>query len=144
MTPAFQWLVSGVELPSLDYQQLEQWIARVASALSRQVHSLNYIFCSDDKILSVNREFLQHDYYTDVITFDNCMGMMLRGDIFISLDTVRSNAVLVGTDYYTELRRVIIHGVLHLCGINDKGPGERKIMERHENDALAVLASMCH
>ncbi|MCX4263466.1 MAG: rRNA maturation RNase YbeY [Muribaculaceae bacterium] len=144
MTPAFQWLVSGVELPSLDYQQLEQWIARVASALSRQVHSLNYIFCSDDKILSVNREFLQHDYYTDVITFDNCMGMMLRGDIFISLDTVRSNAVLVGTDYDTELRRVIIHGVLHLCGINDKGPGERKIMERHENDALAVLASMCH
>ena len=144
MTPAFQWLVSGVELPSLDYQQLEQWIARVASALSRQVHSLNYIFCSDDKILSVNREFLQHDYYTDVITFDNCMGMMLRGDIFISLDTVRSNAVLVGTDYDTELRRVIIHGVLHLCGINDNGPGERKIMERHENDALAVLASMCH
>lgn len=144
MTPAFQWLVSGVELPSLDYQQLEQWIARVASALSRQVHSLNYIFCSDDKILSVNREFLQHDYYTDDITFDNCMGMMLRGDIFISLDTVRSNAVLVGTDYDTELRRVIIHGVLHLCGINDKGPGERKIMERHENDALAVLASMCH
>ncbi len=144
MTPAFQWLVSGVELPSLDYQQLEQWIARVASALSRQVHSLNYIFCSDDKILSVNREFLQHDYYTDVITFDNCMGMMLRGDIFISLDTVRSNAVLVGTDYDTELCRVIIHGVLHLCGINDKGPGEREIMERHENDALAVLASMCH
>ncbi len=144
MTPAFQWLVSGVELPSLDYQQLEQWIARVASALSRQVHSLNYIFCSDDKILSVNREFLQHDYYTDVITFDNCMGMMLRGGIFISLDTVRSNAVLVGTDYDTELCRVIIHGVLHLCGINDKGPGEREIMERHENDALAVLASMCH
>jgi len=144
MTPAFQWLVSGVELPSLDYQQLEQWIARVASALSRQVHSLNYIFCSDDKILSVNREFLQHDYYTDVITFDNCMGMMLCGDIFISLDTVRSNAVLVGTDYDTELCRVIIHGVLHLCGINDKGPGEREIMERHENDALAVLASMCH
>lgn len=142
MTPAFQWLASGVELPNLDYQQLEQWIARVASALSRQVHSLNYIFCSDDKILSVNREFLQHDYYTDVITFDNCMGMMLRGDIFISLDTVRSNAVLVGTDYDTELRRVIIHGVLHLCGINDKGPGEREIMERHENVALALLSSM--
>lgn len=127
MTPAFQWLVSGVELPSLDYQQLEQWIARVASALSRQVHSLNYIFCSDDKILSVNREFLQHDYYTDVITFDNCMGMMLRGDIFISLDTVRSNAVLVGTDYDTELRRVIIHGVLHLCGINDKARANTRL-----------------
>lgn len=142
MTPAFQWIASGVELPSLDYQQLEQWIARVAIGHNRTVLSLNYIFCNDDEILSVNREFLQHDYYTDIITFDNCLGRMLRGDLFISLDTVKSNAELVGSDYDTELRRVIIHGVLHLCGINDKGPGEREIMERNENDALALLASM--
>lgn len=142
MTPAFQWLASGVELPNLDYQQLEQWIARVANAHDRGVLSLNYIFCDDDEILRVNREFLQHDYFTDIITFDNCLGKMLRGDIFISLDTVRSNSELVGSDYDSELRRVIIHGVLHLCGINDKGPGEREIMERHENDALALLASM--
>ena len=104
--------------------------------------SLNYIFCDDDEILRVNREFLQHDYFTDIITFDNCLGKMLRGDIFISLDTVRSNSELVGSDYDSELRRVIIHGVLHLCGINDKGPGEREIMERHENVALALLSSM--
>lgn len=142
MTPAFQWLASGVELPNLDYQQLVQWIARVANAHDRGVLSLNYIFCDDDEILRVNREFLQHDYFTDIITFDNCLGKMLRGDIFISLDTVRSNSELVGSDYDSELRRVIIHGVLHLCGINDKGPGEREIMERHENDALALLASM--
>ena len=142
MTPAFQWLASGVELPNLDYQQLEQWIARVANAHDRAVLALNYMFCDDDEILRVNREFLQHDYFTDIITFDNCLGKMLRGDIFISLDTVRSNSELVGSDYDSELRRVIIHGVLHLCGINDKGPGEREIMERHENVALALLSSM--
>lgn len=139
MTPAFQWIVSGVERPKLDYQQLEQWIAQVAQAHNRSVHSLNYIFCDDEEILRVNRQYLSHDYYTDIITFDNCLGTLLRGDMYISLDTVRSNAEGLGVDYDRELLRVIIHGVLHLCGINDKGPGEREIMERHENDALAML-----
>lgn len=139
MTPAFQWIVSGVERPKLDYQQLEQWIAQVAQAHNRSVHSLNYIFCDDEEILRVNRQYLSHDYYTDIITFDNCLGTLLRGDMYISLDTVRTNAEGLGVDYDRELMRVIIHGVLHLCGINDKGPGEREVMERHENDALAML-----
>lgn len=139
MTPAFQWIVSGVERPKLDYQQLEQWIVQVAQAHNRSVHSLNYIFCDDEEILRVNRQFLNHDYYTDVITFDNCLGSLLRGDMYISLDTVRSNAEGLGVEYDRELLRVIIHGVLHLCGINDKGPGEREIMEKHENDALNLL-----
>lgn len=142
MTPAFQWIASGVETPALDYAQLEQWIARVAEAHGRQALSLNYIFCDDEKILEVNRQFLNHDYYTDIITFDNCLGTMLRGDMFISLDTVRTNAEGIGAEYDTELKRVIIHGVLHLCGINDKGPGEREIMERHENEALALLGTI--
>ena len=118
MTPAFQWIVSGVERPKLDYQQLEQWIVQVAQAHNRSVHSLNYIFCDDEEILRVNRQFLNHDYYTDVITFDNCLGSLLRGDMYISLDTVRSNAEGLGVEYDRELLRVIIHGVLHLCGIN--------------------------
>ncbi len=139
MTPAFQWIVSGVERPKLDYQQLEQWIVQVAQAHNRSVHSLNYIFCDDEEILRVNRQFLNHDYYTDVITFDNCLGSLLRGDMYVSLDTVRSNAEGLGVEYDRELLRVIIHGVLHLCGINDKGPGEREIMEQHENDALNLL-----
>ena len=139
MTPAFQWIVSGVERPKLDYQQLEQWIAQVAQAHNRSVHSLNYIFCDDEEILRINRQYLSHDYYTDIITFDNCLSTLLRGDMYISLDTVRTNAEGLGVDYDRELLRVIIHGVLHLCGINDKGPGEREIMERHENDALAML-----
>lgn len=142
MTPTFQWIANGVDKPDLDYARLEEWIARVAEAHGRRALSLNYIFCEDEKILEVNRQFLNHDYYTDIITFDNCMGVMLRGDMFISLDTVRSNAESIGADYETELKRVIVHGVLHLCGINDKGPGEREIMERHEDDALALLGTM--
>ena len=142
MTPAFQWIASGVETPALDYAQLEQWIARVAEAHGRQALSLNYIFCDDEKILEVNRQYLNHDYYTDIITFDNCLGTMLRGDMFISLDTVRTNAEGIGAEYDTELKRVIIHGVLHLCGINDKGPGEREIMESHEDEALRMLGDI--
>ena len=98
-----------------------------------------YIFCDDEKILEVNREYLQHDYYTDIITFDYCEGDTISGDLFISLDTVKSNSELVGATYEQELFRVIIHGILHLCGINDKGPGEREIMEACENKALAML-----
>ncbi len=89
--------------------------------------------------MEVNRRYLQHDYYTDIITFDYCEGNRLSGDLFISIDTVHSNAELLGTKYDTELHRVIIHGVLHLCGINDKGPGEREIMEAEEDKALAML-----
>ena len=139
MTPAFQWLSSGVTLPELDYKQLERWLVQDAAAHNRMVRSLNYIFCNDDKILEVNIQFLDHHYFTDIITFDDCVGRLLRGDIFISLDTVASNADMLGNDYMRELHRVIVHGVLHLCGINDKGPGEREVMERAEDEALAML-----
>ena len=134
-----QWLADGVELPALDYDALQSWILEVARLHAKIVGELTYIFCDDVKILEVNRQYLQHDYFTDIITFDYTRGQLLRGDMFISLDTVLTNAESVGSDYDTELKRVIIHGVLHLCGINDKGPGEREIMELHENEALALL-----
>lgn len=139
MTNSFQWLNDGVEMPGIDFENVEAWIIEVARRHGKIVGALNYIFCNDEKILEVNREFLQHDYFTDIITFDNTRGRMINGDIFISLDTVRSNARLVNEPYIKELHRVIVHGVLHLCGINDKGPGEREIMESHENDALSIL-----
>lgn len=139
MINSFQWLSRGTELPAINFAQTQEWIIRVAKSHGRIVGDITYIFCDDDEILKVNREFLQHDYYTDIITFDYTRGKLISGDIFISLDTVRSNAELVGTDYAVELNRVIIHGILHLCGINDKGPGEREIMERNENEALALL-----
>ena len=94
---------------------------------------------NDEKILEVNNEYLGHDYYTDVITFDYDEDDVINGDIVISLDTVRTNAEQFGKTYDDELHRVIIHGILHLCGINDKGPGEREIMEENENKALALL-----
>ena len=126
-------------MPDIDTSALEGWIVEVARRHDRIVGSLTYIFCDDEKILEVNRRFLQHDYYTDIITFDYSRRRMISGDMFISLDTVATNAEKVSASYDSELHRVIIHGVLHLCGINDKGPGEREIMEMHENDALSLL-----
>ncbi|MDD6758912.1 MAG: rRNA maturation RNase YbeY, partial [Paraprevotella sp.] len=98
----------------------------------------NYVFVDDERILEVNRQFLSHDYYTDIITFDYTHQKVISGDLYISLDTVRTNADMLGQPYERELHRVIIHGILHLCGINDKGPGEREIMEAAENEALCM------
>lgn len=142
MKANIQWLSDGVPLPEIDYARIENWIVAVARTHGKIVGSLSYIFCNDPRILEVNVQFLQHDYFTDIITFDTCVGRLLRGDMFISLDTVATNAQGVGETYDRELLRVIIHGVLHLCGIDDKGPGEREIMEQHENDALALLDAM--
>ena len=126
----------GVEMPAIKKSKTTEWIKAVAATYEKRVGEIAYIFCSDEKILEVNRQYLQHDYYTDIITFDYCEGNRLSGDLFISLDTVRTNAKQFGSDYETELHRVIIHGILHLCGINDKGPGEREIMEKAEIKAL--------
>ncbi|MBJ2184107.1 MAG: rRNA maturation RNase YbeY [Muribaculaceae bacterium] len=139
MTPAFQWICDGVQLQGVDTRRLEQWIEQVVAAHNRFLGPVSYIFCNDDRILEVNRQFLNHDYFTDIITFDYSHWRVVSGDMFISLDTVRTNAEQVGASYDRELLRVIVHGILHLCGINDKGPGEREIMERHEDEALAML-----
>ena len=129
----------GVKMPAIKRREITAWIKKVAASYNKKVGDIAYIFCDDEKILEVNREYLQHDYYTDIITFDYCEGETISGDLFISLDTVRSNSELVSETYDRELLRVIIHGVLHLCGINDKGEGEREIMEEKENKALAML-----
>ena len=136
------YTTDGVEMPSFDTQRIENWIVSVARGFGKTVGAVTYIFCNDDKILEVNRKYINHDYYTDVITFDYSRPMRISGDVFISLDTVRSNAILLGKTYDNELMRVIIHGILHLCGVDDKGPGEREIMERHEDEALASLSNM--
>lgn len=132
----------NIHLPNLDYDRIRKWILQVAGSYNRIVGDINYLFVDDEKILQVNREFLQHDYYTDIITFDRSRRRMIAGDIVLSLDTVRSNAELVGSAYLDELHRVIIHGILHLCGINDKGPGERAIMEANENKALVLFDNL--
>lgn len=121
---------------------ISRWVKAVAQAHGRTVGDIAYIFVDDERILDVNRQYLQHDYYTDIITFDYDEGDSINGDLFISLDTVRTNAEGLGQTYQRELHRVIIHGILHLCGINDKGPGEREIMEAAEDRALALLEQL--
>lgn len=138
-----------VKLPRLDFDAITNWIGEVAARHKFNVGRLSYLFCDDEYILAANRQFLGHDYYTDIITFDytrlyqkpDAEGRVgvIAGDMIISLDTVKTNAEKEDETYGRELLRVIIHGVLHLCGINDKGPGEREIMEKNENDALALL-----
>lgn len=142
MTEKIQIVCKNVDRPSIDFDKIEKWIGEVAKSHNRIVGPLTYIFCNDEKIIEVNREFLQHDYYTDIITFDYSRGKLISGDMFISLDTVASNAEMLGVAYLAELHRVIIHGVLHLCGINDKGEGEREIMEMFENEALTLLSDL--
>jgi len=132
----------GVKLPKIGKRDTTRWIKAVAATHNRKVGEIGYMFVDDEKILEVNNEYLGHDYYTDVITFDYDEGDVLNGDLVISLDTVRTNAELFHKSYEDELNRVIIHGILHLCGINDKGPGEREIMEANENKALALLKEM--
>lgn len=129
-----------IAMPAIHKRETTAWIKAVAETYGKKVGEIAYIFCSDEKILEVNRQYLQHDYYTDIITFDYCVGNKISGDLFISLDTVRTNAEQFNASYDTELYRVIIHGILHLCGINDKGPGEREIMEAAENKALQMLS----
>lgn len=136
---AVTYQTDGVKMPSIKKRETTDWIKRVAAKYGRKVGDIAYIFCSDEKILEVNREYLQHDYYTDIITFDYCEDNIISGDLFISLDTVKTNSEEFKTDYNEELHRTIIHGILHLCGINDKGPGEREIMEKAENEALAMI-----
>lgn len=125
-------------MPKIKKRETTAWIKAVAKSYGRRVGEVGYMFVNDDKILEVNREYLGHDYYTDVITFDYDEDDVVSGDVVISLDTVASNAQLFNKTYEEELYRVIIHGILHLCGINDKGPGEREQMEAAENKALEL------
>ena len=136
-----EFAVQGVEMPDIDIRKISAWIEEVAASHSRRVGNLNYLFVDDEEILVANRQFVNHDYYTDIITFDYSRGDRISGDIMISLDTVASNAEKFGVTYFRELLRVIIHGVLHLVGINDKGPGEREIMEAAENAALELYGN---
>lgn len=129
----------NVKMPAIKKRDTTAWIRAVAATYQKKVGEVGYLFCDDEHILQVNRDYLGHDYYTDIITFDYCEDKTISGDIYISVDTVFTNADKYGRPYDEELHRVIIHGILHLCGINDKGPGEREIMEAAEDKALAML-----
>ena len=126
------------DMPALDERKVSRWVRAVAAYYGFAVGNIHYIFCSDERELEVNRQFLGHDYYTDVITFDYSTPSTLSGDIFISLDTVRSNAETVGVPFDDELRRILIHGVLHLTGQGDKTPETKAQMTAKEEHALSL------
>ena len=128
----------GVKMPAIKRRETSAWIKAVAASYGKKVGDVAYIFCDDEKILEVNKEYLNHDYFTDIITFDYCEGNVLNGDIFISLDTVASNAEEFGVTFDEELHRVLIHGILHLCGQDDQTPELRAEMIAKENDALKM------
>lgn len=119
---------------------LTEWISAAIEAENRSGGDINVIFCSDAYLLEINRKYLEHDYYTDIITFDYGFDDVVSGDLFISVDTVRANAEEYGVSFSEELDRVMIHGVLHLIGYNDKTPEEQKVMRSKENEYLGKLS----
>ena len=129
---------NSINMPALDERKVTKWIKAVAADYGFAIGNINYIFCSDERELEVNREFLGHDYYTDIITFDYSTSSTLNGDIFISLDTVRSNAEQLNIPFDQELLRILIHGILHLTGQGDKTPETKIQMTAKEDKALAM------
>ena len=136
---AIDFQAEGIALPKIKKRALSKWIENVAEKYEKKVGEISYLFCDDEKILEVNREYLNHDFYTDIITFDYCEEDTLSGDIIISLQTVESNSQMYKTDFLQELHRVIIHGILHLCGLNDASDEEEKAMRLAEDSALEML-----
>lgn len=128
-----------IKKPNICTRRTSAWVKKIAASHGKTIGEIAYIFCSDPYILEVNKQYLQHDYFTDVITFDYTEGNKISGDIFISLDTVQSNAEQFGVDFYEELERVIIHGILHLCGFKDKEKAEEAQMREEENKAISSL-----
>lgn len=130
------------ELPQLQQTVVRNWIRQVAAQHGKTTGDITFLFCDDEKILEVNNQYLQHDYFTDIITFDYSSGNLISGDLVISTDTVTTNAIQFATEYEHELHRVIIHGVLHLCGYGDSTPEEKEKMTELENQALHLLTSL--
>ena len=136
-----QFLVQNVALPSVLNDETKQWISLIIDKYKKHEGDINYLFCDDPHILQVNQQYLNHDYYTDIITFDYCSSDVISGDLVISIDTVKSNADLFNTKYETELKRVIIHGILHLIGFKDSTDLEKQQMRAEEDSALLLLST---
>lgn len=135
-----QYIAEGVKLPAIEKKKINAWITETAAGYNRKVGDVVYIFCSDEKILELNKQYLNHDYYTDIITFDYSEGSLISGDIFISIDTVKINSEEFKVSFEAELKRILIHGILHLCGQDDKTPELRFEMTEKENLALSRYA----
>jgi rRNA maturation RNase YbeY len=120
-------------------KSFDTWIRKVISSEEKQLGEINYIFCDDHYLYKINLKFLDHDTYTDIISFDNSEGDELNGDIFISTDRVTENAKEYNVDFSEELKRVVIHGILHLCGYPDKTESEAALMRQKEDEKIALF-----
>ena len=136
---AITFQAENINFPKIKKRATTKWIKSVANKYNKQIGDIYYLFCTDEKILEINRQFLNHDFYTDIIAFDYSEGNKISGDIFISLETVLSNSQKYQTSFDEELHRVMIHGILHLCGLNDKSDDEIKEMRKAEDEALRML-----
>lgn len=121
-----------------DRRKTNEWLKLATESEIRRIGNISIIFCSDNYVLDINQKYLQHDYFTDIITFDYCEGDRLSGDLFISVDSVRENSVEFGTEFKDELNRVIIHGLLHLVGYDDHTEKDIKLMRSKENYYLSL------
>ena len=131
--------VIDIDFVLKDEAELTHWLTKVSQSESHFIGRLSYHFCSDEHLLEMNRTHLDHDYYTDIITFDESRPPVLAGDVFISLDRVKDNALQLGTDWTIELYRVMVHGLLHLMGYKDKSDSEQEVMRSKESEALKLL-----
>lgn len=135
--PTFNFI--DVEIPDFDPEFFALWINKVANVYDKKLGELSYVFCSDDYLLEMNKEHLDHDFYTDIITFNYNADELITGDMFISLDRVRENSIEFGDgDFYNELCRVVVHGVLHLFGFDDKTKGDEIVMRANETKCLIL------
>lgn len=121
---------------------LKKWIETIVNNHNKELGDISYIFCSDEQLLEINKEYLNHDYYTDIITFDYSEAELVSGDMFISIDRIKDNAKALKVTYQEELHRVIIHGVLHLLGFKDKTESESQKMRQLEDESLSVLLTL--
>ena len=135
---AIVYETKDISFPKIKRRETTRWIKQVIEHFNKKTGDITYIFCSDEEILRINKCYLGHDYYTDIITFDYTEKDRLSGDLFVSLETVKTNSEKFKTKYEEELHRVMIHGILHLCGYEDKTPAKKEIMRTMEDEALIL------
>lgn len=136
---AITFQTENTDLKLQNKKLLKNWIKQVITSFGYRVGDIAYLFTDDEKILKINREYLNHDYFTDIITFDYSTEGVIEGDIVISVDTVKSNSIELNTDFYEELYRVIIHGILHMVGFDDKTDEQKEKMRQEETKAINIL-----
>lgn len=135
-----QYFYEEVDFKISNEKHLTEWISSVVHSYNFNIQEVNFIFCSDEYLLEINKQHLNHDYFTDIITFDNSeQSGLIESDVFISVDRIKENAQNLSVEFTQELHRVMIHGILHLVGFGDKSAEEKRVMREKEDACLSLL-----